>query len=66
LDVSHDGGNTWHSLPVKELGRIGEYAHVVRWNRLGSGRDTVFRLFCGDAVPFHLIDAQVEAVGGAK
>jgi hypothetical protein len=66
LDVSHDGGNTWHSLPVRELGRTGEYAHAVRWNRLGSGRDTVFRLFCGDAVPFHLIDAQVDAVGGAK
>jgi hypothetical protein len=65
-EVSHDGGNTWHTLPVREIGRIGEYAKVLRWNRLGSGRDTVIRLSCADPVPFHLVDAQVEVTGGSK
>jgi len=65
-EVSHDGGNTWHTLPVREIGRIGEYAKVLRWNRLGSGRDTVIRLSCADPVPFHLVDAQIEAAGGTK
>jgi hypothetical protein len=66
LQVSHNGGSTYHTLPVKELGRTGEYGNVVRWNRLGAGRDTVFRLSCADAVPFVLTDAQVDANAGAK
>jgi hypothetical protein len=66
LEVSHNGGSTYHTLPVKELGRTGEYSHVARWNRLGAGRDTVFRLSCADAVPFVLTDAQVEAEAGSK
>jgi hypothetical protein len=64
LEVSHDGGNTWHALPVREFGRTGEYNQVVRWHRLGSGRDTVFRLSTDSDVPFVLTDAVLNATQG--
>lgn len=57
LEVSKDGGSIFHALPVKERGRTGEYTHVTRWNRLGSGRDMVFRLSSSDAAEFILSDA---------
>lgn len=59
LEVSHDGGNTYHTMPLRELGRAGEYLRVLRWSRLGQGRETVLRLSCAEAVPFHLTDASV-------
>jgi hypothetical protein len=64
LEVSHDGGNTFHALPVRELGRTGEYNQIIRWHRLGSGRDTVFRLSTADDVPFILTDAVVNGARG--
>jgi hypothetical protein len=66
LEVSNDGGNLWHAFSIKELGRTGEYAKVIRWTRLGSGRDMVFRLSTDSPVPFHLVDAQLMAVAGGR
>jgi hypothetical protein len=52
LDISDDGGNTWLTLPPRELGRMGQYQHVVRWNRLGMARDRVYRMSVdNEAVP---------------
>jgi hypothetical protein len=57
LEISDDGGNTWALLPPRELGRIGEYKHVVRWNRLGQARDRVYRMSVDDAaVPVTVTD----------
>lgn len=66
LDISDDGGNTWTSLPSREMGLIGQYRKVVRWFRLGTARDRVYRIRVSDAVPFHLLGAELEVVGGAK
>jgi hypothetical protein len=66
LDISHDGGNTWHSMPARELGRMGGYRQVCRWTRLGVSRDIVVRLRVSDAVPFCLMGIELEAEGGAK
>jgi hypothetical protein len=66
LDVSYDGGNVFHALPARDLGRMGGYRQVCRWTRLGVARDIVVRLRVGDAVPFALLGIEVEAEGGAK
>lgn len=57
LEISDDGGNTWLMLPSRELGRIGQYKHVIRWNRLGQARDRVYRMSVDDAaVPLRVQD----------
>jgi hypothetical protein len=43
LEISDDGGNTWVAMPARELGRVGQYKHLVRWNRLGVAKDRVYR-----------------------
>jgi hypothetical protein len=64
LEISDDGGNTWNLLPPRELGRIGEYKHVVRWNRLGQARDRVYRMSVDDAaVPVYVTDTVLRAEG---
>jgi len=61
LEVSNDGGNTWASMPARELGRTGQYAHRVRWNRLGSAVDRVYRMSVDDAlVPVRVLDTTLE------
>lgn len=64
LEASYDGGNRFLAFPAREMGRTGEYGKVVRFTQLGSGREVVFRLSCGDAALFHLQDAPVLAVAG--
>ena len=66
LEISNDGGNTWRALVDRPLGEIGEYRKVLRWTRLGTARDRVYRLACASAVPFHLIDAQLAVAGGEQ
>jgi hypothetical protein len=64
LEISDDGGNTWAMLPPRELGRIGEYNHVVRWNRLGQARDRVYRMSVDDAsVPLYVTDTVLRVDG---
>ncbi|WP_439684863.1 BNR repeat neuraminidase [Cupriavidus oxalaticus] len=44
LSWSDDGGNTWSSTLTQKLGKIGEFWQRVQWNRLGMGRDRIFRI----------------------
>lgn len=71
LDFSNDGGNNWVSLANRSIdphpiGTVGEYGRVVRWSRLGYARDRVYRVRVSDNAPFHLLDTQLEAIGGAR
>ncbi len=59
LDISDDGGETWHSLPSRDMGLIGEYRKVIRWNRMGQARDRVYRCRVSEAAPFHLLDTDL-------
>lgn len=60
LDISDDGGNTWLSLPAREMGRTGQYNHIVRWNRLGRARDRVYRMSVENAsVPLVVTDTRL-------
>jgi len=63
LDFSNDGGHTWSSeswaLADNIAGSIGEYKTRVKWNRLGSARDRIFRVKMTDPVKTVWIDAQI-------
>lgn len=43
MEVSDDGGQTWHFLPNRGYGKQGNYRTVVTWSRLGSSPDRVYR-----------------------
>lgn len=60
LDVSDDGGRTWRAMPNKSLGAIGRYRNRVRWQRLGSSRDRVYRNWVSDPVKVTVADAELE------
>lgn len=45
LQFSNDGGNTWSSEYTRSAGAIGQYKKRVIWNRLGSARDRVHRVY---------------------
>lgn len=59
LDISNDGGNTWAALPRREIGNVGEYAQRIIWQRLGSARDRVYRMYVSDAVPMRVLSAEL-------
>lgn len=56
LSWSDDGGFTYGNPIQRSIGKVGQYFARVFWNRLGMGRDRVWRLdFSGDA-PFSIIN----------
>lgn len=50
MEVSDDGGRTWLALPTRTLGTRGDYRQRVRWHRLGSSYDRVYRCAISDPV----------------
>lgn len=68
FDFSDDGGHTWSSeswaLADNAAGSIGEYKTRVRWTRLGSFRDRIFRVKMTDPVKTVWIDAQLDVIAG--
>lgn len=61
LRYSTDGGRNWSNELSRSIGRIGETRTRVRWNRLGMGRDWVFRLSISDPVRRVITGAQALA-----
>ena len=66
MQYSKDGGYTWSSELTRSLGKQGQYDKRVRFNRLGSGREWLFRFRMSDPVDMVLIDAYIEATGLPK
>lgn len=60
LRYSHDGGHTWSSEIIRQIGKVGEYNKRVIWNRLGSGREWIFEVSMTEPVSFCLIAASVD------
>lgn len=56
LELSDDGGRTYRTLPTRTIGAQGEYKTRVRWDRLGSSRDRVYRCSISDPVPLSVTD----------
>ena len=65
LTVSRDGGYTFGTELTRSLGERGKYKDRVRWNRLGQGREMVFRLRVTDPVPVTLLDMRADVERGA-
>lgn len=63
LYKSDDGGRTWNGLPNKSLGALGRYRDKVRWWRLGSSRDRIYKCAVSDPVKLTISDASLEVTG---
>jgi hypothetical protein len=59
LTTSRDGGKTYGSEKSRSTGKTGEYKTQMIWNRLGQGRDWVFKL--RGSGPITLVSAFIDA-----
>ena len=65
LQFSNDGGKTWSPEIQRSAGNIGDYRQRVRFHRLGSAYDRVFRIICTDPIPWRLVSANIAAEIGS-
>lgn len=64
LAYSNDGGKTYTDFSFRRsLGDTGEDLQP-QWNRCGSSKDRVWKLRCTDAIPFDIIDVDIQAIEG--
>lgn len=61
LRVSKDGGASFGGWKIRSLGATGRLMQQVRWDGLGGGKDMVIEVRCTDAVPFNLVNADINA-----
>lgn len=66
LSWSDDGGRSWTSTVVQKLGKIGEFWQRVQWNRLGMGRDRIFRVSTTANAKIAMQGAFLEAQSGTS
>jgi hypothetical protein len=59
LQDSDDGGHTWSTERWKSAGAQGARRTRVRWPRLGSSRDRVFRVRGTDPVKRVVLGAEI-------
>ena len=68
MSYSNDGGHTWSNEAWTSLGQsiggIGEFNKRVKWNRLGSARDRVYKVAVSDPVNVVMIEAELELEAG--
>lgn len=64
LRISRDGGFTFGNPVYAASGKVGEYRTRARWQRLGYGRDVVFRVECDDPVPVVFLSAYLDEEPG--
>ncbi|MCU1301966.1 MAG: hypothetical protein JWQ87_2250 [Candidatus Sulfotelmatobacter sp.] len=57
MKFSDDGGRTWSNEYSRDCGQAGKFLTRVRWMRLGTSRDRVYRIYVTDPVPWRIIDA---------
>ncbi len=61
MQYSNDGGRNWSSELWRSFGKLGAYNQRVRWMKLGTGRDRVFRIFISDPVQVQINGAYLNA-----
>jgi hypothetical protein len=64
LQYSDDGGTTWSDEMREEAGPRGEPRTQVSWQRLGSSRNRVYRVWMTDPVFFIIVDAYISLQRG--
>ncbi len=62
LSFSDDGGMTYGSSIPLSIGRVGQYKTQLKWNKLGSSRDRVFKIRTSDPINPVLINAYLDVV----
>jgi hypothetical protein len=62
LQWSKDGGKTWSNEIHGSIGAAGKYRTRIRFNRLGSGRDRVFKLSISDPVKCVIVDGYADVI----
>ena len=65
LQISRDGGFTWGNPIYASMGKQGQYRWRARWQRLGYGRDLVFRVWCDDPVNVVFLSAWLNTEVGS-
>ena len=66
LRLSNDGGKNWISEQWRSAGKLGEYEHRVRWNRLGMARRRVFEVSVTDPIPWRITGAYLKMRSSKK
>lgn len=61
LSYSDDGGHTYSSEHWRSVGKIGKYKTRVRWPRLGSARDRVFKIIYSEKTFCQINEAYINA-----
>jgi hypothetical protein len=61
LRFSADNGATWSDWRTESAGNVGEYARLIRFNRLGSAFDRVYQVRMADNAPFNPVAVNVVA-----
>lgn len=64
LQISKDGGYSWTPERWKAAGELGQGRRRVTWQRLGAGRDLIFRVRGSDPVKTLLYGANIEIEAG--
>jgi hypothetical protein len=62
MAYSNNGGFTWGAWSKRSSGKLGEWAKPVKWDRLGQGRDRVWRFRCTDDAKVSIVGLHVDAV----
>jgi len=66
LSYSNDGGYTWGAWSPRSSGELGQWAKPVKWDRLGMGRDRVWRFRCTDDAKVSIVGLHVDAQEGTS
>lgn len=60
LRYSDDYGNTWSAPQARSLGKLGDYAKRVKWDRLGMAKTRVFEVSGSDPVAITILGAELD------
>jgi Neuraminidase (sialidase) len=61
MQYSDNGGYTWSNEKWVSVGKIGEYKTKVRWSRLGSSRNRVFKIMYSEKTFYQINGAYLNA-----
>lgn len=62
LCYSDDGGRNWSNWRERSLGETGEYNKRIRFNRLGSFRERIWRIRVSSPVKRDIIAASAQLI----
>lgn len=60
LRISRDGSFTFGNPIYASMGKVGQYRHRARWQRLGYARDAVFEVYCDDPCDVTFLSAYLD------